>query len=160
MPGVEVRVIDEHNYPCPVGTVGEIAVKRHDEWLRTGDEGYVDDEGYFWYKGRKDDLIKTSGYRIGPEEIEAVLNSHSAVAESAVVGAPDQSRGQIIKAFIKLKTGYVGNEIIAREITMFAREKLGLHAYPREIRFVNELPRTIDGKIRRKDLLEKENKLV
>jgi acetyl-CoA synthetase len=97
-------------------------------------------------------VIKSSGYRIGPEEVEAVLNRHEAVMESAVIGVPDKIRGEVVKAFIKLKPGYEPSEKLKESIQLFAKERLGKHAYPREIEFVDEIPKTMDGKIKRKEL--------
>jgi acetyl-CoA synthetase len=158
MLGLEVAIIDENNKPLPPNTIGDIAVKLGDKWVRVGDSGLMDYEGYFWYKGRSDDVIKSSGYRIGPEEVESILNIHEAVLESAVIGVPDKVRGQIVKAFIKLKPGYEPNEKLKEKIQLFAREKLSKYAYPRDIEFIDEIPKTADGKIKRKELRMKELK--
>jgi len=156
--GLEVTVIDEFGNILPPNQVGEIAVKLRGKWVRTGDLGYVDEDGYFWFKGRADDVIKSSGYRIGPEEIESILNEHKAVEESAVIGVPDELRGQIIKAFIKLKPGYEPSEDLKRKIQLYAREKLAKYAYPREIEFIDKIPKSIDAKIKRGLLRQMEMK--
>ena len=113
-----------------------------------GDSGYVDADGYFWFTGRLDDIIKSSGYRIGPEEIESVLNSHYAVKESAAIGIPDEVKGHIIKAFVVLNEGQEPGELLKKDIQQFVREKLA-YAYPKEIEFTKEIPKTIDGKVKR-----------
>jgi len=156
--GLRVAVIDENGNVLPPGEVGDIAVTLPglDRWYRIGDSGYMDEEGYFWYKGRSDDVIKTSGYRVGPEEVELVINEHPAVEESAVIGIPDEVRGNVIKAFVKLKEGYKPSDELRNEIMMFVKERLAKYAYPREIEFIDEIPKTVDGKIRRKLLREME----
>jgi len=156
MLGLEVAVIDENDKPLPPNTIGDIAVKLGGRWVRVGDSGLMDDDGYFWYKGRIDDVIKSSGYRIGPEEVESILNMHEAVLESAVIGVPDKNRGQIVKAFIKLKPGYEPSEKLKEEIKLFVKERLSKYSYPRDMEFIDEIPKTIDGKIRRKELRMRE----
>ncbi|WP_297216301.1 AMP-binding protein [Thermoplasma sp.] len=118
----------------------------------TGDMGYMDDDGYVWFVSRSDDVIKSSDYRIGPFEVESALLRHPAVAESAVVGTPDEIRGDLVKAFVVLKSGYSPSEDLARELSMHVRNLVGPHARPKKIEFVSDLPKTISGKIIRKEL--------
>ncbi len=159
----------------PPNQVGEIAVKLPDPivmieyyknpeatakkirggFLLTGDLGWKDEYGYIWFKSRSDFLIKSSGYRIGPEEIEFVINQHPAVLESAVIGKEDPVRGEIIKAFIVLKPSYEPNEKLKQEIIDLVKLRLAAYAYPKEIEFVNEIPKTESGKIKRVELKRK-----
>ena len=172
VPGHEVAVIDEHGQPVKTGELGEIAVKAGDpvmflgywkndeatrkkfnnDWLLTGDMGVVDDEGYFYFKGRTDDLITCAGYRIGPAEVEDCLLKHPAVSLSAVIGKPDSLRGEIVKAFIKLNENYKPSDDLKDDIKNYVKKKLAAHEYPREIEFINEIPLTVTGKVKRKEL--------
>ena len=111
-----------------------------------------DDEGNFWFKGRKDDVIISAGYRIGLTEIEESLIKHPGVALSAVIGAPDELRGSVVKAFVKPAAGYAPSDELAREIQEFVKNNLARHEYPREIEFLEEFPLTTTGKIRRNEL--------
>ncbi|RLB10792.1 MAG: acetate--CoA ligase [Deltaproteobacteria bacterium] len=154
--GSEVEVIDEEGNICPPGKVGQMAIKRGDKWIRVGDLVYKDEDGYFWYVGRADDVIISAGYTIGPIEVEEAIMKHPAVQECAVVGSPDKERGNIVKAFIKVKEGYTPSPELAEEIKEFVKDKLSKHEYPREIEFIDELSKTPDGKIRRKVLRERE----
>ena len=122
----------------------------------TGDKAYRDGDGYFWFVGRDDDIIKSSGYRIGPFEVESALLEHPAVAESAVVGSPDLIRGTIVKAFVVLKPGYEPSERLIKDIQSHVRKNTAPYKYPRAIEFVSELPKTLSGKIRRGELRRKE----
>lgn len=180
VPGHILTVVDENGNPLPAGETGEIAVKKGDpvmflkywkseqatlekyfgDWLLTGDIGSCDQDGYFWFEGRRDDVITSAGYRIGPSEIEDSLLKHPAVSLSAVVGSPDEIRGDIVKAFIILKDGYAEIPETAAEIQEFVKIRLAAHEYPREIEFVRELPMTVTGKVKRGDLrkLELERK--
>jgi len=115
-----------------------------------------DEDGYFWFKGRGDDLIKASGYRISPFEVESTLIEHPAVLEAAAVASPDELRGNVVKAFIVLKPGYEPSEQLAKEIQEFAKQHSAPYKYPRRIEFVKELPKTQSGKIKRKELRELE----
>lgn len=172
-PGHEVILVDESGSPAGPGRPGEIAVrgsgdpvvfkeywrnpeatagKFHDGWLLTGDMGRQDEEGYFYFEGRKDDVIKSGGYRIGPAEVESSLLTHPAVAEAAAVGVPDSVRGHIVKGFIKLRAGYAASPALAAEIQDHVKARLAAYAYPRVIEFVEELPMTTTGKIRRSEL--------
>jgi len=176
IPGHEVEVVDQEGNVAPSGMVGEVAIKRPDpvmfleywsnpqgtqekylgEWCLTGDLARKDEEGYFWYVGRKDDLITSSGYRIGPAEIEDCLLKHPAVAMAAVIGAPDEVRGEIVKAFLVLKPNLHATPTLKREIQDFVKTRLAAHEYPREIEFVEELPLTATGKIMRRELRKME----
>jgi acetyl-CoA synthetase len=176
IPGHGVEVLDERGQPAPTGTVGEVAVRRPDpvmflgywgnpqatrekfigDWALTGDLARKDDRGYFWYVGRKDDLITSAGYRIGPAEIEDCLLKHPAVFMSGVIGAPDPVRGEIVKAFIVLKPGFAPENALKEEIRQFVKTRLAAHEYPREVEFLSELPLTATGKIMRKDLRKME----
>lgn len=148
--GTKVGIIDEDDNEVPVGEVGLIAVLRNNEWIRVGDLGCVDEDGYFWHKGRVDDVIISAGYTIGPIEIEEVLEKHPAVVKSAVVGTPDRERGEVVKAFIM--TTETPSDSLKHEIQEFIKVHLSKHEYPREIEFVDSLPETPDGKIKRKEL--------
>ncbi|MDF1556230.1 MAG: AMP-binding protein [Deferrisomatales bacterium] len=182
-PGFHIDVVDDDGNPLPVGEEGHIAVKvkpefpvglfreywRNEEataesfagdWYFTGDKASKDADGYFWFVGRADDVIKASGYRIGPFEVESALQSHPAVAESAVVGSPDDLRGTIVKAFIILAPGFTASDALVKEIQDHVKRETAPYKYPREIEFVAELPKTVSGKIRRVELrkLEEDRK--
>ena len=157
------------------GEIGQIAVMRPDpvmfleywdnakatrekfigDWMTTGDQGVVDDEGYFTFVGRDDDVITSAGYRIGPGEIEDCLIKHPAVALAAVIGKPDPVRTEIVKAFIVLKSGQTASERLAGDIQDFVRTHLSAHEYPREIAFIEEMPMTTTGKVIRRLLRAK-----
>ena len=178
VPGHEVRIINENGELIKEpGLDGEIIVKSdtpvsflkywendkatkqkvRDGWLYTGDFAYKDEEGYFYFKGRKDDIINTSGYRVGPSEVEDAVLSHPKVSMVAVIGIPDKLRGHIIKAFVVPRDQnnvLAENEILKRSIQNHVKLKLAAHEYPRLIEFVHELPLTTTGKIIRKDLRE------
>lgn len=177
-PGVEVGILDAENQPLPAYEPGKLAVKapwpglmkeiwKNPEkfnsyftangWYLSGDTAYKDEEGYVFFQGRDDDLIKTAGERVGPFEVESKLIEHPAVAEAGVIGKPDELRGQIIKAFITLRHGYETGAALEKEISLFVRRNLAAHAAPREIEVVEELPKTkISGKILRRLLKEQE----
>ncbi|MGD8739621.1 MAG: acyl-CoA synthetase [Desulfobacterales bacterium] len=172
VPGHSLAVVDGQGQPVPSGTVGEVAVQRPDpvmfleywknpaatadkyvgDWCLTGDLAKQDEQGYFWFVGRKDDVITSAGYRIGPAEIEDCIMKHPAVGMVAVVGSPDEVRTEIVKAFIVLKADVAAGADVAAEIKEFVKVRLAAHEYPREIEFVDELPMTATGKIMRKDL--------
>jgi acetyl-CoA synthetase len=176
IPGHEVEVVDEAGMPAATGKVGEIAIKRPDpvmfleywknpqateekfigDWCLTGDLARKDEEGYFWFVGRKDDVITSAGYRIGPAEIEDCIIKHPAVGMVAVVGIPDKVRTELVKAFIVLKPDVQPSQEMAEEIKKFVKVRLAAHEYPREIEFVSELPMTTTGKIIRKELKRRE----
>ncbi|MCK5661449.1 MAG: AMP-binding protein, partial [Methanosarcinales archaeon] len=121
-------------------------------WYISGDNAYVDDDGYFWFVGRADDVINTSGHRVGPFEVESALLEHEAVVEAGVIGKPDAERGEIIKAFISLRAGYEPSDELKKDIQTFIKHNLAFHAYPREIEFKDNLPKTRSGKIMRRVL--------
>jgi acetyl-CoA synthetase len=171
LPGTVVAVLDDDGIPV-VGRVGEIAVDRHHpnlmlgywrnpeatqekfrgDWLLTGDLAVQDEDGYFWFESRTDDIIKSSGYRIGPGEIEACLGSHPAVALTAVVGAPDERRGEAPKAFVVLRSGHEPSAELADELQSHVRSRLAGHEVPREVVFLDDLPKTTTGKVMRRAL--------
>ena len=124
----------------------------------TGDLAKRDRDGYFWFVGRKDDLISSGGYRIGPSEIEDCLQGHPAVALAAAIGAPDPVRGEVVKAFVQLHPGGAGTEELARDLRAWVRTRLSAHEYPREIEFIEAIPVTTTGKVRRADLRMLERK--
>ncbi len=119
------------------------------EWMTCGDLARRDAEGYFWFEGRADDVIKSAGYRIGPFEVESAILKHPAVAEAAVVGKPDALRGQIVKAYVVLKPGRAAQRGLEAEIVDVVKTHVGRHQYPREIEFLDQLPKTETGKIQR-----------
>ena len=127
-------------------------------WYYTGDKAYLDDDGYFWFVGRDDDVIKSSGYRIGPFEVESALLEHPSVQEAAVVGSPDRIRGLIVKAFVVLNKGFEPSESLIKDLKTYVKRTTAPYKYPRAIEFVDELPKTISGKIRRSELREREQK--
>ena len=129
----------------------------HDDIYHTGDVAWRDEDGYFWFIGRKDDVIKSSGYRIGPFEVESALMTHPAVVECAITGVPDEIRGQVVKATIVLAADYkdkAGEELI-KEIQDHVKRTTAPYKYPRVVEFVDELPKTISGKIRRVEIRDK-----
>lgn len=150
MIGLKLAAIDENGNPVERGQVGQMAVWRNNDWVTIGDSVSLDEDGYLWHRGRSDDIIKSAGYTIGPDEVEDVLLKHPAVQKVAVVGSPDEQRGEIVKAFIV--TDRVPTEELTRAIQDFIKDRLSKHEYPREIEFVDELPETPDGKIKRKEL--------
>ena len=125
-------------------------------WYISGDRAFRDKDGYFWFIGRADDVIKTSGERVGPFEVESALMEYPGVIEAGVIGKPDPLRGQIIKAFVKLAPGKKGNETLKTNLQKFIKKHLAGHAYPREIEFVDTLPKTRSGKIMRRLLKARE----
>jgi len=171
-PGHHLCILDEDGKVCSTNTVGQIAARRDDPTLfieywgqaertqamffgdlvLTGDYAKIDSQGYFWYEGRRDDLIKSAGYRIGPAEVEDSLVSHPAVEEAAVVGVPDTERGQVVKAYIRLGSGYSPSDTLANELRAHVKTHLALYKYPRLIEFVDAFPLTSTGKISRKEL--------
>jgi acetyl-CoA synthetase len=177
MPGWDVALLDEDECPVPQGEKGEICLRarsnphyplgywRNDEaseetfggeWFHTKDAASFDEDGYVWYEGRADDVIIAAGYRIGPFEVESACLEHAAVREAAAVGVPDERRGNIVKAFIVLGEGHSPSDDLAEEIQSFVRGRLSAYAYPRRIEFVDDLPKTLTGKIRRIELRERE----
>jgi acetyl-CoA synthetase len=172
IPGRVVEVVDKKGNLLPPGTIGEIAVKSPNpvtfleywknpvatkekyinEWLLTGDLAKKDEDGYFWFNGREDDIITSSGYRIGPSEIEDCIMKHSAVALVAVIGRPDPVRTEIIKAFIVPQVGVVPSTALEDDIKAYVKRRLSAHEYPRIIEFIKEMPMTMTGKIMRREL--------
>jgi len=150
---VKVEVQAPDGSPCPPGQVGEIKVWRHQSWFPTKDRGRVDSDGYFWHGGRADDVIISAGWTIGPAEVEDAIMKHPDVAEAAVIGVPDATRGQIVKAFVVPKQ--IARPNLAVEIQDLVRTRLSQHEYPRQIEFVTELPKTPAGKVNRKMLRER-----
>ena len=125
-------------------------------WYVSGDQAWVDKDGYFWFVGRVDDVIKTSGERVGPFEVESALVEHPAVVEAGVIGKPDPLRGEIIKAFVVLKPGFKPSDKLKDELAQHVKKHLAGHAYPREVEFIDKLPKTRSGKIMRRILKAKE----
>lgn len=173
IPGTTAGIVDDNGNEVPPNTLGNLVIGpgwpgmmqtiwrqpdryqayfRIPGWYVTGDSAYRDQDGYFWFQGRVDDLIITAGENVGPFEVESCLVEHPAVAEAGVIGKPDALRGQIIKAFISLREGYKPSEALKEEIQNFVRQKLAAHAAPREIEFRAKLPKTRSGKIMRRVL--------
>ena len=178
-PGFTIRVVDEQGDEMPAGEEGQIAVKVKPErpvglfkeywkdaeemersflgdWYLTGDKAYIDEDGYFWFVGRADDVIISAGYRIGPFEVESALIEHPAVAESAVVASPDDVRGEIVKAFVILAPDYVASDELMISLQDHVRTTTAPYKYPRAVEFVTELPKTVSGKLRRVELRQRE----
>jgi acetyl-CoA synthetase len=156
----ETGVIAERgDFPCFFAEYWEKPDKTADcfvgDWYLSGDLGYRDEDGYFWFEGRADDLIISAGYRIGPFEVESALGEHPAVAEAAVVPKPDEERGNIVKAYVVLTDGSEPSEALEGEIQDHVKHDLAAHEYPREIEFVDDLPKTVTGKIRRTELRDR-----
>ncbi len=190
-PGHRVAVIDDAGRECPCGTPGDVAVHRLDvhgqpdpvfflgywgneaatrakytadptaSWCRTGDSAVMDADGYLWYQGRSDDVFKVAGYRIGPSEVENCLVRHPAVANAAVVPKPDAERGSVVKAYIVLAPGHVGDDALVRALQQHVRGRLAPYEYPKEIEFVDSLPMTTTGKVQRRLLrLQEEDRAL
>jgi acetyl-CoA synthetase len=177
MPGWDVQILDEDERPVAQGERGEICLRARSnphwplgywnnpqaseetfggEWFHTKDAATADADGYIWYAGRADDVIISAGYRIGPFEVESACLEHPAVAEAAAVASPDERRGTVVKAFIVLAEGYAPSDELGREIGTFVRDRHSAYAYPRKVEFVDSLPKTLTGKIRRIELRELE----
>ncbi|MFQ5815307.1 MAG: acetate--CoA ligase [Candidatus Hydrothermarchaeaceae archaeon] len=175
-PGITATILDEDGNELPHGTEGDLAIKppwpsmmkevwKNEEkyksyfegdWYLTGDRAWEDEEGYFWFVGRADDVIKTAGERVGPFEVESALLEHEAIVEAGVIGKPDPLRGEIIKAFIVLAKGFEPSEELKDDVKRFVKKRLAGHAYPREMEFASSLPKTRSGKIMRRILKAKE----
>jgi acyl-coenzyme A synthetase/AMP-(fatty) acid ligase len=162
-PGEEGHVAVRVRPQRPVGLFTEYwrdpeatAAAFRGDFYFTGDRAQVDEDGYFWFVGRSDDVILSAAYRIGPFEVESALVEHPAVAEAAVVGKPDPQRGQIVKAFVVCAPGYQPSDELARELQEHCRQVTAPYKYPREVEFTDDLPKTISGKIRRVELRERE----
>ena len=156
VPGWKVGIIDEKGNLLPPGEVGEIAVKRRGEWFRVKDAGMMDEDGYFWHKGRSDDVIISAGWTISAVEIEDCLMKHPEVMEAAVIGIPDSDRGQIVKAFVRVTNKREG---LDRDLQEHIRMRLSKHEYPREIEFLREIPKTPAGKVNRESLRKRERQI-
>jgi acetyl-CoA synthetase len=180
LPGSDVTVLDSAGNELPPGEAGEIAIHRRDaamflqywnapgkkeekfaetpggDWLRTGDEGVMDADGYFWFASRTDDVITSSGYRIGPSEIEHCLVGHGAVAMAACVGVPDPVRTEVVKAFVVLQPWATGSAALSKELIAHVRTRLSPHAAPRTVEFIASMPTTATGKIMRRELRARE----
>lgn len=179
-PGYEVDIVDENGKSCEVGEEGQIIIRTgkkmpvgifggyyrdealtkkvwHDDIYYTGDMAWKDEDGYFWFVGRADDVIKSSGYRIGPFEVESALLEHPAVLECAITAVPDPVRGQIVKATIVLTKNYTAGENLVKELQDHVKNVTAPYKYPRIIEFVEELPKTISGKIRRVEIRQKDS---
>jgi acetyl-CoA synthetase len=177
MPGWQVQILDEDENPVAAGERGEICMgarsnphyplgywNRPEEseetfggdWFHTKDAAEQDEDGYFWYAGRADDVIISAGYRIGPFEVESACIEHPAVREAAAVASPDERRGNVVKAFIVLAESHAPSDELAEDIKRFVRDRHSAYAYPRRIEFVEDLPKTLTGKIRRIELRERE----
>jgi acyl-coenzyme A synthetase/AMP-(fatty) acid ligase len=177
-PGFDVQVVDEDGNPVKAGEEGHIAVRVaperpvgmfggyyldddataaafHGGWYFTGDKGRCDEDGYFWFEGRSDDVITSSAYRIGPFEVESALIEHPAVAEAAVVGKDDPERTQLVTAFVICAPGYEGSDALAKELQDHVKQTTAPYKYPRLVYFVDELPKTVSGKIRRTELRDR-----
>lgn len=175
-PGVEAGILNDDGELCPAGTEGDLVVKptapsffrtywKRDElyqsrikngWYLTGDRAWQDEDGYYWFVGRSDDVINTAGHLVGPFEVESALIEHPAVAEAGVIGKPDPERMEVVKAFVSLKSGYSPSEELEKEIQQFVRTRLAAHAMPRDIEFIDSLPKTRSGKIMRRLLKARE----
>ncbi len=174
-PLYKTKIVRRDGTPCNRGEEGEVVIHAGSRKLlgllrwygdengekhnpvengiyHTGDTAYEDEDGYYWYVGRTDDMIKCSGYRIGPFEIESVLNTHPAVKESAIVGYPDEIRGQIVCAAIVLKEGFTGSDELVKELQTYVKKNTAPYKYPRIVKFIDEMPKTTSGKIIRKDV--------
>jgi acetyl-CoA synthetase len=177
MPGWDVQILDEDENPVETGERGEICLRARSnphyplgywrneraaeetfggDWFHSKDAAARDEDGYFWYEGRADDVIITAGYRVGPFEVESACIEHAAVREAAAVASPDETRGNVVKAFVVLAEGAEPSDELASDIQQFVRGHLSAYAYPRRIEFVDELPKTLTGKIRRIELRERE----
>ncbi len=176
-PGIEAAIVNDEGKEVPPNQIGNLAIKagwpsmmrsiwRNKEkyetyfenkpWYISGDSAHMDEDGYFWFHGRIDDVIMSAGERIGPFEVESRLVEHPAIAEAGVIGKPDDLRGEIVKAFVKLRDGYEPSDELKKEITDFVKLGLAAHAKPREIEFIDVLPKTRSGKIMRRVLKAKE----
>jgi acetyl-CoA synthetase/medium-chain acyl-CoA synthetase len=177
-PGHDLRVIGEDGSELPPDEVGDLALAgrppslfreywkdpegtaacRRGDWYLTGDRGRRDEDGYLWFVGRADDVIISAGYRIGPFEVESALLEHEAVVESAVVASPDPVRGEVVKAFVVVRAGHAPDAALARTLQEHVKRVTAPYKYPREIEFVDGLPKTVSGKIRRVELRERERR--
>jgi acetyl-CoA synthetase len=181
-PGHRIAVVDDAGRVLPPGQAGDVAMHRRDihghpdpvfflgywkredatrdkftgdpddSWCRTGDTALMDEQGYLWYQGRSDDMFKAAGYRIGPSEVENCLVKHPAVANAAVVPKPDAARGALVKAYVVLAPGFVGDAVLVEQLQRHVRGRLAPYEYPKEIEFIDALPMTTTGKVQRRVL--------
>jgi len=176
IPGIFAEILDDKGKHLPIGKEGNLALKVGfpslmkgiwrrpkkyksyfiDKWYISGDKAWKDKNGYFWFIGRADDVIKTGGERVGPFEVESALVEHPSVVEAGVIGKPDPLRGEIIKAFVVLQKDIKGSDKLKEELKEYVKKHLAGHAYPREIEFIDKLPKTRSGKIMRRILKAKE----
>jgi acetyl-CoA synthetase len=176
IPGVKAAIVDDNGNELPIGKEGNLAIEPgwpsmmreiwknpekyksyfKGKWYITGDRAHIDKDGYVWFVGRADDVIKTAGERVGPFEVESVLIEHPAVAEAGVIGVPDELRGEVIKAFLVLRPGNEPSEELKEDIKKFVKTRLAGHAYPKDIDFIKTLPKTRSGKIMRRVLKARE----
>lgn len=180
-PGYDIQLMNADGNLCDVGEEGELVIRTadgkppglfrgyyreeerteaawHDGYYHTGDTAWMDEDGYLWFVGRNDDMIKSSGYRIGPFEVESAVISHPSVLECAITGVPHQVRGQVVKATIVLTADYEASPELAKEIQDHVKQVTAPYKYPRVVEFVDELPKTISGKIRRVEIRERDEK--
>ena len=179
-PIFDIDIIDSNYNSCSAGEEGEVVIKLKEQniglfdyyyqddeknsevfkdgYYFTGDIAWKDEDGYFWFVGRADDVIKSSGYRIGPFEVESALLEHPAVVETAITAVPDPIRGQVVKATVVLKQGYDPSDELKKELQDHVKRVTAPYKYPRIVEFVDELPKTIGGKIKRAQLREKDSK--
>jgi acetyl-CoA synthetase len=176
IPGIEAGIIDDDYNEVSPGEEGNLAIKagwpsmfrtywKNEElynsrfqkgWYITGDRARGDEDGYFWFVGRADDVINTAGHLVGPFEVESALIEHPAVAEAGVIGKPDPIAMEVVKAFVSLKDGYTPSDQLRRELFQFSRKKLAAAVAPRDIDFIDSLPKTRSGKIMRRLLKARE----
>ncbi|HLD01913.1 MAG TPA: acetate--CoA ligase, partial [Patescibacteria group bacterium] len=176
LPWITAEILDDDAKSVPIGTEGNLCIKppwpsmmrtvwQNDEkynsyfknnWYFSGDHAKKDEDGYFWFIGRADDVIKTSGERVGPFEVESAIDEVEGVIESGVIGKPDELKGEIIKAFVVLKPGVIPSDELKEQITEHVKQHLAGHAYPKEVEFIDKLPKTRSGKIMRRILKAKE----
>jgi acetyl-CoA synthetase len=179
-PLYDIALLNADGQPCDVGEEGEIVINTktgkplglfpgyyrdeakttevwYDGYYHTGDMAWQDEDGYYWFVGRADDVIKSSGYRIGPFEVESALMEHPAVLECAITGVPDPDRGQVVKATVVLTKNYTAGDALKEELQDHVKNVTAPYKYPRIIEFVPELPKTISGKIRRVEIREKDD---
>jgi len=180
LPGTTMIVLDDNNKPVPAGERGQLAMQLPSpqlmlgywddpektansraeyqgvEYFLTGDLAWMDEDGYIYYAGRTDDIISSAGYRIGPMEVENALMEHEAIAECAVVGVPDPERGEIVKAFIVLRPGVEGSDALVKTLQDHVKKTTAPYKYPRRVEFVDDLPKTVTGKILRRVLRDQE----
>jgi 2-aminobenzoate-CoA ligase len=165
VPGYEAKIIDDEGNDVLPGTMGRLAVRGptgckyladprqlkfvQNGWNLTGDTFIMDEDGYFWYKSRSDDMIVSAGYNIAGPDVEAALLTHAAVAECGVVGSPDEARGMVVKAYVVLAPGFTGNDDLTLELQNHVKREIAPYKYPRAIEYVTQLPKTETGKLKR-----------